>query len=841
MSENWDFRTHNETFDTEGKPREVYRALFDRLNEMPRTQVRALDDQLEATMREMGVTFDIKRDRVWGQRAWFCDLLPQIFTPDEWEPLTNGIRQRLKAFEMFLQDIYSKKQILLDGVIPITPVLGSPFFQRAAAGLPLPAGAYLHLSGISICRLPDGQLAAKHHYFSNASGMSYMIQNRRALTRVIPQSFQDTGILSISDVPTNILEMLRSFSKESDPMVVLLSPGPISPAYSEHSFLARRMGIPLVQGGDLLVLNDEVYLKTVSGLSKVDVIYTRVSDQWLDPMVFRRDSILGIPGLAHCVRRQSVAVINAIGSQISDDRALLPFASQIIRYYLGERPILPAVATYWMGDIDQREHVLGDLQNFTIRPLSGERILLGGDGRLPSNEKLEAAKLEILENPSQFVAQPQDCDAETISFQDGERRRRRQDHILFAQRKADGSYEVFPGALTRVSTTESEFTSSELGGGSKDTWVQVGLHKERDEWDPSRQTDAKIPAHGVTSRVAEAFYWIGRYLERAYDLAGMVSVIESLEIEELNPTERMNYRPVWNRILPMLEGAGSPTRRTISSPAGRYRLTLDTNEPGSVVSTILRAAGNAESVLETLSLDAWGVLSVLRNRFRNAQFAPDSSEEILTSSSRRLCDVARQLIPQFFGTAQCTMLSDDGWNFCEIGQLIERAAITANAITSITKPLLQPSTDGGSDHAMEIRLSAFLRLLNSRDIYRRVYQMRIEPLPLLELLWTNPVAPRSVVHCLTSCVALIRGNEITPSPSTARALAEIESLIQSILSTNWESLLSEQKAQNQGKTRLQTHCEGLLNRLLSLHTILCDSFLNHQVVMHSETKPLFQA
>jgi uncharacterized circularly permuted ATP-grasp superfamily protein/uncharacterized alpha-E superfamily protein len=841
MSENWDFRTHNETFDTEGKPREVYRALFDRLNEMPRTQVRALDDQLEATMREMGVTFDIKRDRVWGQRAWFCDLLPQIFTPNEWEPLTNGIRQRLKAFEMFLQDIYSKKQILLDGVIPITPVLGSPFFQRAAAGLPLPAGAYLHLSGISICRLPDGQLATKHHYFSNASGMSYMIQNRRALTRVIPQSFQDTGILSISDVPTNILEMLRSFSKESDPMVVLLSPGPISPAYSEHSFLARRMGIPLVQGGDLLVLNDEVYLKTVSGLSKVDVIYTRVSDQWLDPMVFRRDSILGIPGLAHCVRRQSVAVINAIGSQISDDRALLPFASQIIRYYLGERPILPAVATYWMGDIDQREHVLGDLQNFTIRPLSGERILLGGDGSLPSNEKLEAAKLEILENPSQFVAQPQDCDAETISFQDGERRRRRQDHILFAQRKADGSYEVFPGALTRVSTTESEFTSSELGGGSKDTWVQVGLHKERDEWDPSRQTDAKIPAHGVTSRVAEAFYWIGRYLERAYDLAGMVSVIESLEIEELNPTERMNYRPVWNRILPMLEGAGSPTRRTISSPAGRYRLTLDTNEPGSVVSTILRAAGNAESVLETLSLDAWGVLSVLRNRFRNAQFAPDSSEEILTSSSRRLCDVARQLIPQFFGTAQCTMLSDDGWNFCEIGQLIERAAITANAITSITKPLLQPSTDGGSDHAMEIRLSAFLRLLNSRDIYRRVYQMRIEPLPLLELLWTNPVAPRSVVHCLTSCVALIRGNEITPSPSTARALAEIESLIQSILSTNWESLLSEQKAQSQGKTRLQTHCEGLLNRLLSLHTILCDSFLNHQVVMHSETKPLFQA
>ncbi|MFZ4589243.1 MAG: circularly permuted type 2 ATP-grasp protein, partial [Terrimicrobiaceae bacterium] len=181
MSAHWHFRSHNETHAPGGKPREVYNDLFKRIDQMSDSQIRALDGRLEATMREMGVTFDIHRDLPWTKRAWFCDLLPQIFTPDEWAPLAAGIRQRLRAFEMFLADIYTEKKILLDGAIPVAPVLGSDFFQRAAHGLPVPGGSRLHMSGIAVCRLPDGSLAAKHHYFANASGISYMVQNRRAL------------------------------------------------------------------------------------------------------------------------------------------------------------------------------------------------------------------------------------------------------------------------------------------------------------------------------------------------------------------------------------------------------------------------------------------------------------------------------------------------------------------------------------------------------------------------------------------------------------------------------------------------------------------------------------
>ncbi len=833
-----DFRLWNESFAGPEGPREAYRALFERMEAMPHQKIRSLDERLEATMREMGVTFDISRDRPWGSRPWFCDLLPQIFAPSEWDLLAAGIRQRLRAFEMFLKDVYSGKEILREEKIPIQPVLGSPFFQRAAAGLRGPAGAYLHLSGLSVCRMPDGSLVVKHHYFSNASGMSYMIQNRRALARVIPQSFQETSIHSISDVPTDILETLRSFSDASDPTVVLLSPGPGSAVYSEHSFLARRMGIPLVQGGDLLVLNDAVYLKTVSGLQRVETIYSRVSDEWLDPMVFRRDSLLGVPGLVQCIRKGTVSVVNGIGSQLVDDRSLLPLAPQIIRYYLGERPILKTLPTYWLGDLDQQEMVLSDLGDYTIRPLYGERILLGGDGIRPDESRIEAVRAQILANASQYVAQPQDCDALAVCYQDGERAVRRQDHIVFALRKDDGDYEVFPGALTRVSTKESVFTASELGGGSKDTWVQVGAEAGEETQESARPVETVLPSQYVTSRVAEAFYWIGRYLERAYSLAGMVGVIESLELEELNPTERTHYRPVWNRILPPLEGAGAGSRRTISSPVGRYRLTLDIEEAGSVVSTILRASRNAESILETLSIEAWGVLSLLRDRFQSTRFRPSSAPDVLASSSRRLCDFARQLIPQFFGTAECTMLADGGWKFCEIGQLIERAAISANAVNSIAGPLIE-SGAGVGEHAMEIRLSAFLRLLNSRDVYRRVYQMRIEPGPMLDLLWKNPVAPRSVVRCLKRCADRILESEDTSSPATSRAVAAIESLVQTIQATDFEDLIAQAGPTPSKNSPLQKQCAHLLKRVLAVHDLISDGFLNHQIHMRHETPPLF--
>jgi uncharacterized circularly permuted ATP-grasp superfamily protein/uncharacterized alpha-E superfamily protein len=829
----------NELLDASGEPREVYAPLLLRFTTSSRGELKRAGEQFEATMREMGVTFDIGRERPWGRRPWYCDLLPQVFTPDEWRLLAHGMEQRMRAYECFLRDVYGEQRILRQGIVPLQPVLGSPYFQRAARALKPPGGRFLHLCGMAAGRAPDGRIVVKHHYFSQASGMSYMIQNRRAMARVQPQAFEDYAIHSIADAPTDVLEVLRSFAQDADPTVVLLSSGQGSAAYSEHSFLARRMGVPLVQGSDLLVLNDRVYLKTVTGLERVEVIYSRISDMWLDPLVFNHESLLGVPGLVQCIRQGTVSVINAVGSQLADDRAMLPFAPTLIRYYLNETPLLDSLETYWLGDLDQREYVLNDLERFIVRPIYGERIL-SPDANEPFDERRRRALLrEISGNAAGFVAQPRGSSAITLCYEEGKVRSRHQDHILFALHRGESDCVVFPGALTRVAEGGSFFTASELGGGSKDTWVVAETGTESST--SSRVLrDMHPPSRHVTSRVAEAFYWTGRYLERTRNLASMISVIEALETEELNPTERTLYRPVWNRMLPPLD-RGIAGRESISSSAGRYRLTFDPPGSGSVASSVERATGNAESILECLSNEAWSTLSRLRATFERPRHGASLTNARRTQLTRRVCDQAADLVAQFFGVAQTTMIADGGWRFCEIGERVERAVISANALATMTRSLLGSAGRNG-EHSREIQLSAFLRLLNSRDVYRRVYQMRIEPGAVLQMLCQNLMVPRSINRCITQCRELLELSQVESAPGLHRTFSGIDELRDVLTHTDWDKLAEHEIESGTpipaSRSELVKHIDDLLARTQSIHHLVADGFLNHQIHMRPADQPM---
>ncbi len=835
----------DEMFGPDGEPREIYRPLLDRVLAMPRFEVRRIIERLEATMREMGVTFDVERSRPWGQRAWFCDLLPELFSGEEWSYLAAGLRQRLRAFELFLQDIHGSKEILRENVIPSGPVLGSPYFQRPAVGLPRPGGAFLHLCGAALVRLPDGRMAVSHHYFSNASGISYMMQNRRALARVFAEVFHDHNPQSIADVPVSILETLRRLAPPGveEPVVALLTPGASSPAYSEHSFLARRMGIPLVQGGDLLVLDDRLYLKSVSGLERIDVLYTRVADAWIDSMVFRRDSLLGVSGLAQCVRCGTVSVANAIGSQLADDRALLTFSSRIIRFYLGESALLPTLQTWWLGDLDQRDHVLDRLDEFDIRPLYGERMAFHAAS---AEEETKKARQLLQREPHLYVAQPRTAGATTVCLdRKGTLDDRRQDHIVFALRCFDEDYEVFPGALTRVSTEENVFTASELGGGSKDTWVlaseqQVGPRASV----VSRPAETHFPQSHVTSRVADAFYWLGRYLERAQSLAYMVGVVESLETEELNRAEQKLYRPVWNRILPPLEQVESGRKRSITTALERYHLVLDEREEGSVLSTLRRAAWNAGQIQESLSAEAAAALNKLETLFARARFRPAEDKASMTMATQKFCAQATAGVAEFFGMAEATMLADRGWNFCRLGQQFERAAISCNAGLAIFRSLARRigKEPAASDHETEIELSAFLRMLGSRDAYRRVYQMRTEPVPVLRILYANEEMPRSVRRCLSECIRVL-GEKGENSPGLLRTREAMAGVLRLLDDTDWSSYALHQPTNGSGEgvggaqldpSSVQSLI-GDLDRVMEhthgIHDVITDGFINHQILL----------
>jgi len=823
----------------ENAPRPLYEKLLQHFDSLRGPDLRNLGERMEATLREMGVKLELPAHE--AQRPWICDLLPQVFEHAEWNTIASGFRQRMQAFDLFLQDVYSKKQILRDAVVPIHPVLGSRNYQNAAVGLPRLQGAYLHLSSMCVTRDVKGRIAVKHHHFSHASGISYMMQNRRALARITPEIFEDVSIQSLADAPQTIVEKLRDSAESSvrDPSVVLLSPGTGSTVYSEHSFLARRMGIPLVQGGDLLVLDDHVYLKTVQGLERVEVIYSRMSDSWLDPLVFRSNSRLGIPGLIHCLRKGTVTVINGIGSQLADDRALLCFAQHIIMYYLNQRPILPTLQTYWLGDIDQMEMVLANLENYQIRSISGYEI--SDPSEKPATRATEEfIRQEVRRNASHFIAQPISADAVTVCFDKGKEAERVQDHMIFALRNGN-NIDVFPGALTRLFESKPPFDDNSSPWTSKDTWVLTNGDEPVPPQPKKRMRrlrEADVPSRQVTSRVAEAFYWMGRYLERAYHQAYLIQVIETLETEELNSAERKLYRPMWNRLLPPLETSAGTSRRSITNRVDRYRLVL-LPEPGTVISTFRNAASNASSIQESLSPEAWATLSELLSRFERVKYRADLPEHECVRVTRKLSDAATRLIPQFFAIATGSMLADDGWRFCAIGQVLERAIITANSVVSISKSIVRDDSKAEPDRSSEIELSAFLRLLGTRDAYRRVYQMRAEAIPVLEILWQNTQAPRSVLRCLQRCARQLHESSPSDTLGTTKAISAIEALIKKIKGINWSLYVRSQDddetpAQKKANVKeektheLEPLLKELLDSTLEIHTLISDAFLSHQ-------------
>jgi uncharacterized circularly permuted ATP-grasp superfamily protein/uncharacterized alpha-E superfamily protein len=827
-----------------GQPRTQFARLLSHLEQRSRLDLRTLDERMAAVLREMGVTFDLCRSDPWGRHPWTCDLLPHVFASADWEILVRGFRQRLRAFECFLADVYGKREILRAGVVPLQAVLGSPHYQNATIGLPRSLDGFMHVSGMCVCRDPKGQWQVKHHHFSHATGLSYMLQNRRALARVVPELFEEAAVESLAEAPLFVVERLRETALRfgEEPAVVLLSPGAEDALSTEQNFVARRMGIPVVVGGDLLVLDDCVYLKTVRGLERVEVIYNRVADAWLDPLVFRPDSLIGVPGLIHCLRKGTVALVNAVGAQLADDRSLLAFAPQIIRFYLGEAPILSTVPTYWLGDIDQREMVLEDLARYRVRPISRENASGSWERNAPGDEV--SVKAEIRKQASHFVAQPHYEGAATVCFEDGRRVEHAQDHILFAARRGDG-FAVFPGALTRVFSRSDSTGDFGLGWTSKDSWVLSDeITAPSVPRLASRNLEARSPARLVTSRVAESFYWMGRYLERAQHQSYLISVISTLETEELNSAERRLYRPIWNRLLPPLEKSTGASRRSITSVRDRYRLVL-APDPGSVASTFLRAVWNAESVQDSISPEGWATLSNLRARLQRTRFRDDLCDGEAARIASRLADFVTQLIPQFFGVCADTMLADDAWRFCLIGQHLERAIITANAIVAI-QDSLTVSAEPNADQALEIELSAFLRLMSCRDAYRRIYQMRAEPSAVLELLWQHGEVPRGVLHCLRRCSALLR-ESIDPDMNSSAPVA-IDDLIREIARIDWSLYVSRQIDDDLATYDLPAapafgaNLKPLLQRLhdqtLDVHNHISDSFLNHQARISGASQPM---
>ncbi|MFM7485374.1 MAG: circularly permuted type 2 ATP-grasp protein [Cytophagales bacterium] len=457
----------------DGNIRRQYQIFFESLRKSSITDLTRKDDLAKKLFMSQGITFTVYSDGEGIEKIFPFDIIPRIITAAEWTHIESGIKQRLKALNLFLNDIYHKQAILRDNVIPSALIHTCSNFSKEMVGVDVPFGIYTHISGIDLIRDSDGSFYVLEDNLRTPSGVSYMLENRNMTYRIFPGLLPQNNVRSIKDYPDLLLKNLMALSNRqtSNPTVVLLTPGIFNSAYFEHTTLARLMGVELVEGKDLVVSDAKVYMKTTAGLQQVDVIYRRVDDEFLDPLVFNPNSMLGVSGLYYAYRKGNVAIINAPGNGVADDKAVYTYVPQMIKYYLNEEPILKTVPTYYM---DNREHfdlVFGQVRKMVIKKTNesgGYGMLMG---HAASDQQIADYKVEVEKNPRQFIAQPMIQLSSVPCFINNQVQPRHVDLRPFALYGPSG-IEIVPGGLTRVALREGSLVvNSSQGGGSKDTWV----------------------------------------------------------------------------------------------------------------------------------------------------------------------------------------------------------------------------------------------------------------------------------------------------------------------------------------------------------------------------------
>jgi uncharacterized circularly permuted ATP-grasp superfamily protein len=464
----------DELFDHDGTPRPTASALVAELTRLGPEGLIEAGRRRDAIFMQQGITFETSGvSGASAERPFPLDLVPRVLSGQEWRDIKRGLAQRIRALNHFVDDVYHAREIVREGLVPWRLVASCPQFARAVHGIRPPGGVYTHVAGCDLVRHSDGTWKVIEDNVRIPSGISYVLENRAAMARLVPELFASYRVRPVDHYPQLLLRALRSVapSAESEATVVVWTPGPANPAYFEHAFLARQMGVELVEASDLVVRDDVLYMRTTRGLERAHAVYRRLDDDFVDPLEFRGDSLLGVPGLVRAYRAGSVAIANAFGTGVADDKAIYCFVPDMIRFYLGEEPILENVRTYLLSDPEALEHVLGRLDQLVVKPTGesgGRGVMIGPHA---SEEEIDAMRRVIVEHPERWIAQ----DVVRLSTvptvgPDGVLAPRHVDlrpFAVFGER-----IDIVPGGLTRVALEDgSLIVNSSRGGGSKDTWV----------------------------------------------------------------------------------------------------------------------------------------------------------------------------------------------------------------------------------------------------------------------------------------------------------------------------------------------------------------------------------
>lgn len=719
---------------------------------------------LQRHLRDNGVTYNIYADEVRLQRPWPLDLFPLLISADDWSRIEAGVLQRTQLLEAAMRDMYGERRLLKDGLIPAALVQGHPDYLRAMHGTPAVGGTYLHIVAFDLARGADGHWWVVSQRTQAPSGLGYLLENRAAVSAQFSDAFEDMQVRRLAATYRRFIEGLkaRAPSGGGDAHIALLTPGPYNETYFEQSYLARYLGVTLVEGSDLTVRGERLYLKTLHGLEPVHGLIKRVDDAWLDPLEMRPESRLGVPGLLQAVRAGQVLVANAPGAGFLESSALLGFLPALSRQLLGESLLLPSLHTWWCGEPAALQQVLPQLAQCVIKPTypwsTSRGTFRPGVGPLMSAEVLGSWADSIRHQPEEHTVQAYLASSRlpTWARQDGQAALVPRPAMLRVFVLSDGGgWQVLPGGMTRLVSESAGLATMALGGSSADTWVLGGETQPAEPEFDSSSLVAITPADTalvqrerlVTSRAAESLFWLGRYTERAEAGARLARIVLNALHGDEEPSHGLL---MWLGQIAVSAGLVPPDAPSPLHDHGRFEQQLiealgDTDGVPGIGYTLQRLRGVASTVRERLSPEHWGFIKQAEESFRHAcgQLQPDGGDAVHV-----LAQLSRALIA-ITGAQQDRMWRDDGWRLLTAGRQIERLQHLANALS---RGFYTNAVHDAAGYGV------VLDLFDSTISFNARYQRSRSAAALIEHVVLNHQNPRSlgwVVQTLRSQLALL--------------------------------------------------------------------------------------
>ncbi|MBT0569079.1 circularly permuted type 2 ATP-grasp protein [Curvibacter sp. CHRR-16] len=754
-------------------PTGAWGQFFNQIESLTRTDLDAQAASLQRQIRDNGVTYNVYADSKGPQRPWSLDLFPLIVEPQEWQKLASGVQQRVRLLEHVMQDVYGPQQLLHEGLLPAALVHGHPGYLHTMAGVEPVGGVRLHVMALDLARGPDGHWWVVTQRCQAPSGLGYLLENRLAISRQFPQAFAALKVQRLAGTYTALLESLKAHSPAgSDAHIALLTPGPYNETYFEHAYLARYLGISLVEGHDLLVRDEKVFLKTLRGLVPVHGLLKRVDDDFLDPLELRADSTLGVPGLLQAIRAGNVLVANMPGSGFLESPALLGFLPKLAEHVLGQALELPSLPTWWCGERSAMDEVLPRLAEMSIKPTypagaqhsSWDAVL----GPHTSQSQLDTWAGRIMRQPEEHTAQAFAPLSQMPIWLPGnasqQGRMTTRSVLLRVFAVSNGldaqghpQWRVLPGGLARLADPQDHTAAMQRGGSSADVWALTDGELDYSSRFPQPNSLLHTQKRDViTSRAAENLFWLGRYTERAENSAQLARItLETLNSEhQTNPTllQWLSELAEYNTLVPVGTPSAHLAKRVFERSVVAHLGSNDVTGVGFNVRALRQAAAN---VRQRLSPEHWNTIVRMEQQF-SGQCAEllrqgDFSTHQALRTLRQLCDELAAVT----GGQTDRMTRDDGWRLLSIGRHLERLAFLAHVLdTGMQSGALQ--SEGGFD--------TLLRLFDNLITFHSQYQQRRHMGALLDLLLLDTDNPRSlawVAKTLRSRLAKLSDSDST--------------------------------------------------------------------------------